>query len=169
MKCDNQPTWAKYNAETGIVTTAVPMLKQDVKMSCVFNQMDNGKFAAKHEIITTFKAVAKSACVLTEIPTIVEVDAGKKNEVNVAMTMATSTAAAMPVKDTVTQCPGDKFALACVPQPAWATFDMARGIATANAPATAAGETTQCTLIQTTRTGDVVKRVFTMKVMVPKS
>jgi len=138
-------------------------------MSCVFNQMDNGKFAAKHEIVTTFKAVAKSACVLTEVPAIVEVDAGKKNEINVAMTMATSTAAAEPVKDTATQCPGDRFTLACVPQPAWATFDVVRGIATANAPSTDAGKTTQCTLTQTTRTGEVNKKVFTMKVTVPKS
>lgn len=110
LKCQNQPSWATYDAKTGMCAAKPPMdLKADIKMSCIFYK--HSAIAADNEkkaVTVTFKAKpAASACMINKKFDDVDMKAGSYG----SLPMVTDING-KDIKD-LTKCPGDRFKMTC--------------------------------------------------------
>jgi len=173
MECTPaQGGFYKYDAATGNATVKVPMLKQDVKVSCkVHKKATNGDHETR-VVDIVFKAEAKQAkslCMINADVKSAKYPSGPTGQGSMNMaslitaTPATTTGPANnKVTDVAKQCPGDVFAMTCSDMK-FLSFDPKTSTGKSWVPILKEDLKVTCKIIKTAKNGEIEKRDITVE------
>ena len=113
-----------------------------------------------------YLATPKSACMINSDLESFEVKADAKESIQIATLLGSTSAAAMPVRDLATQCPGDKWSLTCEPMDdTYLLYNDKTGKADVNAPSQDKTIIHDCKVLKTASNGEQEKKEFKITIL----